>query len=155
MAGTYSKLYVQVVFSVRNRNQLLSPTWRKEVFRYISSIISDQGHKPIIVNGVSDHVHIFFAQTPSKTISDLVREVKSSSSRFINNKFMRIGKFEWQSGYGVFSYSADSVSSVYNYILNQEEHHRNVSFHDEYEDLLEKYNIEYKRKYVFDLKSDS
>lgn len=155
MAGTYSKLYVQVVFSVRNRNHALHPKWRKEGFKYMSSIISEQGHKPIIVNGVSDHVHVFFGLNPSKSISDLVREMKSSSSRFINKKFKSFGRFEWQSGYGVFSYSYDSVSNVYNYILNQESHHRNVTFHEEYVDFLEKYDIDYDSKYLFDLDYDS
>jgi REP element-mobilizing transposase RayT len=150
MAGTYAQIYIQVVFAVKGRANLLQKAWREEVFKYIAGIIKEKGQKPIIVNGVSDHVHCCIGLKPSIAISDLVRDVKNNSSRFINEKKFVKGKFQWQEGYAVFSYSQSQLEQVYNYILNQERHHQKKSFKEEYKELLKKFQIEYKEEYLFE-----
>ena len=150
MAGSYSQIYIQVVFAVRECQNLLHKEWRDDVFRYMSGIIRNKGHKPIIVNGVSDHVHVFVGLEPSMALSDLVRDVKNNSTNFINDHSWIRGKFSWQEGYGAFSYSQSQITYVYNYILNQEEHHHKRTFQEEYVDFLEKFEIEHDVKYLFD-----
>ena len=150
MAGTFSQIYFQIVFSVRGRENLLQKPWREEVFKYIAGIIKSKNQKPIIVNGVSDHVHLFVGLRPSMPVSDLVRDVKNNSSNFINeNEFVR-GKFSWQEGYGAFTYGHSQMNQVYQYVLNQEEHHKKKSFREEYLDFLHKFGIEYNEKYLFE-----
>ena len=118
--------------------------------KYISGIIKEKEQKPIIVNGMPDHIHAFIGLKPSMRISDLVRDIKNNSSKFINEKGFVRGKFSWQEGYGVFSYSHSHIERVYNYILNQEEHHRKKTFKDEYLGLLRKFEIDFKEEYVFE-----
>jgi putative transposase len=150
MSGTFSQIYIHYVFAVKGRQNLLQKPWREEVFQYISGIINGKNQKPIIVNGVADHVHVFVGLKPSMPISDLVRDIKNNSSNFINErKFIR-GKFSWQEGYGVFSYAQSQVETVYQYIANQEEHHKKKTFKDEYIEFLNKYEVEYDEKYLFD-----
>lgn len=150
MAGTYSQIYIQYVFAVKGRQNLLHKTWRKEVFKYISGIIKAKGQKPIIVNGVTDHVHVFVGLKPSMNISDLVRDIKNNSSKFINEQDWIRGRFSWQKGYGAFSYAHSQIDNVYQYILNQEEHHRKKTFKEEYLEFLQKFEVEYNEKYLFD-----
>ena len=149
MAGTYSKLYIQIIFAVEGRQNLLKKPWREDVFKYISGIIRHKGQKSIIVNGVEDHVHCFIGLKPSMAVSDLVRDIKNNSSNFINNKIFLNGKFNWQLGYGAFSYGHSQIDSVYKYILNQENHHRKKTFREEYYDFLKKFDIEFEDKYLF------
>jgi REP element-mobilizing transposase RayT len=150
MAGTYSQIYIQIVFAVRGRENLLQKPWRDEVFKYIAGIIKGKKQKPIIVNGVSDHVHVFVGLKPVMSISDLVRDIKNNSSNFINeNHFIR-GKFSWQEGYGAFSYAHSQIDSVYQYVLRQEEHHEKRTFKEEYLDFLEKFAVDYDEKYLFE-----
>jgi REP element-mobilizing transposase RayT len=149
MAGTYSQIYIQCVFAVKGRQQLLQKPWRDEVFKYIAGIIKGKNQKPIIVNGVEDHVHVFMGIKPTTNISDLVRDIKNNSSNFINDqKFLKC-KFSWQKGYGAFSYAHSQIDRVYQYIANQEAHHKKKTFHNEYIDFLQKYVIEYDEKYLF------
>jgi len=150
MAGTYSQIYIQVVFAVKGRQNLLHKDWRTEVFKYMSGIIRNKGQKPIIVNGVSDHVHVFIGLKPSMPLSDLVRDVKNNSSNFINDHPWVRGRFSWQEGYGAFSYSHSALENVYNYILNQEQHHHDQTFQEEYMDFLEKFEVEHDVKYLFE-----
>ena len=150
MAGTYSQIYIQVVFAVKGRQNLLNKTWRDDVFKYMSGIITGKGQKAIIVNGVADHVHLFIGLKPAMAISDLVRDIKNNTSNFINDKNLVKGKFSWQEGYGAFSYSHSQIDNVYHYILNQEEHHRNKTFREEYLDFLQKFDIEHDEKYLFE-----
>ena len=150
MAGTYSQKYLQVVFAVKGRENLITRTWKDELHRYISGIIKEKEQKPIIINGMPDHIHAFIGLKPSMRISDLVRDIKNNSSKFVNEKAFVRGKFSWQEGYGVFSYSHSHIEKVYNYILNQEEHHRKKTFKDEYLELLKKFEIEFKEEYVFE-----
>lgn len=150
MAGTHSRLYIQVVFAVKGRQNLLQKEWRDEVFKYMCGIIKNKGHKPIIVNGVSDHVHAFIGLKPVMALSDLVRDVKNNSTNFINDNQWVKGRFSWQEGYGAFSYSHSQIQYVYNYILNQESHHSGQTFQNEYMDFLRKFEIEHDVKYLFD-----
>lgn len=154
MAGSYSQIYLQYVFAVKGRQNLLQKPWREEVFKYISGIIKGKNQKPIIVNGVSDHVHVFVGLKPAMPIPDLIRDIKNNSSNFINeNKWVK-GKFSWQEGYGVFSYSHSQIDNVYRYIANQEAHHKEKTFKDEYIDFLKKFEIDYDEKYLFETYSE-
>ena len=150
MPGTFSQIYIQVVFAVKGRENLIGKTWKEELHKYMAGIIKGKEQKPIIVNGMPDHIHAFIGLRPSKAISDLVRDLKNNSSNFINEKKWMKGKFSWQEGYGAFSYSHSQIENVYNYILNQEEHHKKKTFREEYIDLLKKFNVEYNNKYLFE-----
>ena len=150
MPGTYTQIYIHAIFSVKGRENLLQKPWRDEVFKYMSGIVKNKNHKPIIVNGVSDHVHLFIGLKPDVSISELIRDIKNNSTNFINeNKWVK-GKFFWQEGYGAFSYSHSQIKIVYDYILNQEAHYLKKSFKEEYIDFLNKYEIKYDVKYLFD-----
>ena len=124
--------------------------WRDEVHKYMAGIIKGKDQKSIIVNGVTDHVHCFIGLRPAMSIADLVRDVKNNSSKFINERGFLKGKFQWQEGYGVFSYSHSQVDQVYKYILNQEEHHKQKTFREEYEEFLREFAIEHKPEYLFE-----
>ncbi|MGE4290146.1 MAG: IS200/IS605 family transposase [Salinivirgaceae bacterium] len=150
MHGTYTQIYIHIVFAVQGRENLIASTWKDELFKYIAGIISHKGHKSIIVNGVSDHVHILVGLKPIMALSDLVRDIKNNSSKFINQKRFVKGKFSWQEGYGAFSYAHSQLEQVYNYILNQEQHHHKKSFKEEYHEFLDKFNIKYNENYLFD-----
>jgi len=150
MAGTYSQIYIQIVFAVKGRENLLQKPWRDEVFKYMAGIIKGKNQKPIIVNGVSDHVHLFVGLKPAMSIADLVRDIKNNSSNFINDNHFIKGKFAWQEGYGAFSYAHSQIDSVYQYVLRQEEHHEKRTFKAEYLDFLEKFAVDYDEKYLFD-----
>ncbi len=150
MPGTYSQIYLQIVFAVKGRQNLISKEWKDELYKYISGIITNKGHKAIIVNGMPDHIHVFVGLKPVMAISDLVRDIKNNSTNFINERKFIKGKFRWQEGYGVFSYSQSHIDNVYKYILNQETHHRKRVFKEEYLELLNKFEIEYDEKYLFD-----
>jgi REP element-mobilizing transposase RayT len=150
MAGTYSQIYIQMVFAVNGRMNLLEKPWRDDVFKYMSGIIKGKNQKPIIVNGVSNHVHLFVGLKPSMSLSELVRDVKNNSSNFINDQRFVRGKFSWQEGFGSFSYSHSHIEQVFQYILNQEKHHQNRTFKEEYLDFLKKFEVDYDEKYLFD-----
>ena len=150
MAGTFSQIYIQVVFAVKGRENLIAKPWRDELHKYIAGIIKGKEQKSIIVNGVADHIHCFVGLKPSMTISDLVRDIKNNSTNFINGKSLVKGKFSWQEGYGVFSYSHSQINDVYNYILNQEEHHKRKTFKEEYLELLNKFEIPFEERFLFE-----
>lgn len=150
MSGTFSQLYLQVVFAVKCRENLISKSWKDDLNKYISGIITGKEQKSIIVNGMPDHIHAFIGIKPSMAISDLVRDIKNNSSNFINDNKLVQGKFSWQSGYGAFSYSHSHIQNVYQYILNQEEHHKKKTFKQEYISFLKKFEIAHDEKYLFD-----
>jgi REP element-mobilizing transposase RayT len=150
MTGTYSQIYIQVVFAVKGRENLINNSWSDELNKYIAGIIKGKGHKPIIVNGVTDHIHAFIGLKPSMAISDLVRDIKNNSTNFINENGFVKKKFCWQEGYGAFSYSHSHIERVYNYILNQKEHHRKKSFKKEYLDFLKKFDVDFNERYLFE-----
>ena len=150
MPGTFSQIYNQLVFAVKGRNNLIGTSWKTKLHKYIASIIKAKDQKPIIVNGMPDHIHAFIGLRSAMPVSDLVREIKNNSSKFINNHHLSKGKFAWQEGYGAFSYSHSHIENVYNYILNQEEHHKKKIFRTEYMDFLIAFQINYDEKYLFE-----
>jgi len=150
MPGTFSQIYIQIVFAVKGRANLIAPAWKTEMYKYISGIIKGKGQKPIIVNGMPDHIHIFVGLRPVMPISDLVRDIKNNSSNFINDQGFVKGKFAWQEGYGAFSYSHSHIGNVYDYILNQERHHQRETFKEEYLDLLKEFEVQFDEKYLFE-----
>lgn len=153
--GTFTQLYVQLVFAVQNRDAVLHDKIRARVFEYMSGILTEMKHKSIIVNGVSDHVHILIGLNPSISISDTVRDVKRSSSLFISRENLCRSKFSWQEGYGGFTYSRSQLDNVYQYILNQEAHHKKKTFRKEYLEFLEKFEIDYDERFLFDFFEDA
>lgn len=150
MPGTFSKIYIQIVFAVKGRENLISNDWKNELYKYIAGIIKGKEQKPIIVNGMPDHIHAFIGLRPAMAIADITRDIKNNSSKFINENEFVNGKFAWQEGYGAFSYSHSHIGKVYNYIFNQEEHHKKKTFKEEYFDLLKKFEIEYDERYLFE-----
>ena len=150
MADTYSQIYIHIIFAVQKRQYLLQKAWQQEVYKYITEIISSKGQKLIAINGMEDHIHIFVGLKPDYKVSDLVRDIKNNSTKFINSKNWLPFNFAWQKGYGAFSYSQSQVEKVYYYILNQEIHHSKKSFKEEYLEVLRRFNVEYNEKYIFD-----
>ena len=150
MPGTFSKIYIQVIFAVKGRQNLINNSWKTDLHKYIAGIIKGKNQKPIIVNGMSDHIHAFIGLKPAMSISDLVRDRKNNSSNFVNDNKLIKGKFGWQDGYGAFSYSHSHIDNVYNYILNQEKHHKKKTFKEEYLEFLKKFEVEYDEKYLFE-----
>jgi putative transposase len=151
MANTFLKIYIQFVFSVKNRAHPIKPFKKELLHKYITGIVKDCGCKLLCVNSVPDHIHILTTLPATITISELMKEVKAGSSNFINDEKLSTGKFSWQDGYGAFSYSESQIPAVIEYIKNQEEHHKIKTFHEEYMEFLEKFNVEYDKRYVFDL----
>ena len=150
MANTYSQIYIQVVFAVQWRQALLKPENKEELYKYITCIIRNKGQKLIAINSRPDHVHLLLGLNPDLALSDLVSEVKKSSTHFINeNRWVR-GHFTWQEGFGAFSYSRSSLDTVIRYIQNQDQHHQRQSFKEEYVQLLRKFEIAFDKKYIFD-----
>lgn len=150
MANTYTQIYVQIVFAVRERDGLIAPEWKEDLFKYIAGIIRKRGQKLIAIGGVADHIHILIAISPDIALSDLVRDIKTASGKWINGRRLVRGRFYWQEGFGAFSYSRSQVDEVAKYVLNQEEKHRTRSFKDEYIRMLRKFEVEYDDRYIFD-----
>lgn len=149
-AGTYSQINIQIVFAVKFRQKLIHESWEDELYKYITGIITQKNQKLLAINGMPDHIHILIGMRPSCCLSDLVREIKKSSTTFINeNKFVK-SKFRWQSGFAAFSYSNSALNNVIRYILNQKTHHRKKDFKKEYIENLEKFEVEYRPEYVFE-----
>jgi REP element-mobilizing transposase RayT len=150
MANTYHQVYIQAVFAVKYREAVLDKEWRSDVFGVIGNLINETGCKTIIVNGIEDHVHCFFGLKPSVSISEIMKVVKAKSSKYINDNKLLLNRFEWQEGYGAFSYSRTQIDSVFNYIKNQETHHAKSTFKEEYIAILEKFEIPYDERYIFE-----
>ena len=163
MANTYTQLHVQFVFAVQNRISLIQPAWEEEMNKYITGIVKNHKHKMLAINGIPDHVHLFVGLNPIQSISSLMQVVKGETSECspaytlgrwvrragINKKGYVKGKFQWQEGYGAFSYSKSQVNQVYKYIMNQKEHHKKRTFLDEYREILKKFDIPFDEKYIF------
>jgi REP element-mobilizing transposase RayT len=150
MSGTFSQIYIQVVFAVKGRDYLIHKSWEEELYKYITGIVRNKGQKMLAINGMPDHLHFFISMKPSCCLSDLVREIKKSSNDFIKEKKFTKFKFQWQEGYGAFSYSHSNLDSVIKYIVNQKEHHSNKTFKEEYVEFLKKFEIEFKEEYLFE-----
>jgi putative transposase len=149
MANTYSQIYIQVIFAVKGRANLIREKHHEELYKYITGLIKHRKQKLICINGMPDHVHLFIGLNPDVALSDLIRDVKRYSTIFINEKKWMPGRFYWQEGFAAFSYSHSHIDQVFKYIQNQKEHHKRVLFRDEYVRLLKKFNIDYNEKYLF------
>lgn len=149
MANSYTQIHIQAIFAVQNRHSLIAPVWEENLYQYITGILQEEGHKMLQINGMPDHVHLLFGLRPKQSISDLMRIVKTNSSKWINEQDFLKTKFSWQEGYGAFSYSKSQVPQVIQYIQNQKEHHKKRTFREEYLDILKKLEIEYDERYIF------
>jgi putative transposase len=149
MANTYTQIYIHVVFAVEGRQNLIAPEHNDELQKFITGIVSGQKQKLIVINNMPDHLHLLVGLRPDSSLSDLVRDVKAGSSKFINKKYWVAGRFSWQEGFGAFSYSRSQLDTVIRYIVNQQKHHTKQSFREEYVTLLEKFGIEYAQQYIF------
>lgn len=149
MANTYTQLHIQVVFAVQNRDSLIHTDWEDSLHRYITGIIQNHEHKVLQINGMSDHIHILFGMRPDQALSDLMKQIKQDSTKWINQQGFVKGRFSWQAGYGAFSYGKSQVPKVIKYIRNQKEHHRNKSFREEYLEFLKAFQIDFNESYIF------
>ncbi|MCF8231978.1 MAG: IS200/IS605 family transposase [Bacteroidales bacterium] len=154
MANTYSQIYIQVIFAVQNRKALIKPQWEEEMYKYITGIVQSKGQKMLSINGTHNHIHFFMGMKPTCCLSDLVREIKKSSGNFIKEKHFTPFRFQWQDGFGAFSYSHSQLTDVIKYIENQKEHHRKKTFREEYLAFLKAFEIEFKDEYVFEWVAD-
>ena len=150
MSGTFSQIYIQVVFAVKHRNALIQAEWEERLYQYITGIVRNKGQKMLAINGMPNHIHFFIGMKPNCCLSDLVREVKKSSNDFIKENKLSGQSFNWQEGYGAFSYSHSQIDTVVQYIANQKEHHQKQSFKQEYIQFLHRFNIQYEERFLFD-----
>lgn len=149
MANTYSQVHLHFIFAPKYRQALITSDWETSLYKYITGIVEARQHKMIAINGMSDHLHMLVGFRTTQSIADLMQDVKADSSQWINvNRFCG-SRFEWQAGYGVFSYAKSQVPSVINYIQTQKEHHRKLTFREEYLAFLEKFEVEYDERYIF------
>lgn len=146
MANTYTQIYLHLVFAVQNRISLIHHEWKDELCKYITGIVQNNGHKLIAINGTSNHLHTAVGYKPHQPIPDLLQDIKGCSSKWINDMKFVIGKFNWQQGYGAFSFSHSHIDRIVKYINNQEQHHKRKTFHEEYLELLKKYDVIYNEK---------
>ncbi len=148
MANTFTQIYLQLVFAVQERISLIRSEWKDELYKYITGIVQNNKHKLIAINGMPDHIHILIGYKPHQLIPDLLKDMKGYSSKWINTKGFVNGRFRWQEGYGAFSYSHSQIDNVVTYIMNQEQHHKKKRFHEEYMELLKRFNVQYDEKYI-------
>jgi len=149
MSNTYTQIHIQCVIAVKFRLSVIQPSWKERLNQYITGIVQNQGHKMISINGMPDHLHLFFGFRPTQSLSDLMRTVKGESSEWINKEKFNHSTFRWQEGYGGFSYSRSQIPAVCNYIETQEEHHKKKTFLEEYKQILEQFEVDYDERYIF------
>ena len=150
MPGTFSQIYIQVVFAVKNKDSLIHEDWEERLYQYITGIVRMKEQKLLAINGMPNHLHLFIGMKPSCCLSDLVREVKKSGNNFIKENHLTKYRFAWQEGFGAFSYSHSQIDNVIKYIMNQKEHHRKITFKEEYIGFLKKFEIDHDEKFLFD-----
>jgi putative transposase len=150
MANTFTQIYIHSVFTVKNRDCIIRPNWEEELYKYITGIVQNNGHKLLAINGMPDHIHTFINMQPVQSVSELMQKMKANSSKWINQNKLVMGKFTWQEGFGASSYSKSQIDNVIKYIMNQKEHHRKESFRVEYLKILHQFDIDYDNKYLFD-----
>ena len=148
MANTFTQIYLHLVFAVQNRISLIQSDWKNELYKYITGIVQNNGHKLIAIKGVPNHLHIAVGYKPHQLIPELLQDIKGNSSKWINQRKFITGKFNWQEGYGAFSFSHSQIDNVVRYINHQERHHKKQTFREEYIQLLKRYNIQYDEKYI-------
>jgi REP element-mobilizing transposase RayT len=149
MANTYTQIHIQLVFAVQNRASLIKDSWKNEMYKYMTGIIQNKDHKMLQINSMPDHIHILIGLRPTQALAELVKVVKQESTSWINDQKFTLKKFNWQEGYGAFSYTKSDVPRVIKYIQNQENHHREIKFLDEYVEMLKVHEIDYDEKYLF------
>jgi len=149
MANTYTQLYIQIVFSPVRKTALINNTYEEELYKYITGIVKNKNHKMICIGGTEDHIHLFVGLNPDQSISSLVQDVKRSSSKWINDNNLCLGRFDWQIGYGAFTYSKSQLKDVIKYIETQKEHHKKLTFLEEYKLFLKKFDVQYDERYIF------
>ena len=150
MANTYTQLYIHLVFAVQGRQHFIHETVRERLQQYLCGIARECQHKPLAIYCMPDHTHLLVGLSPDQSVADLVQRLKANSSKWLNENRLLPGRFEWQRGYGAFSYARSQLDNVVNYILTQPEHHKRRSFRDEYLQLLERFEVAYDPRYVFD-----
>jgi REP element-mobilizing transposase RayT len=150
MADVFHQIYVQIVFAVKNRQALIQPDWENDLYKYITGVVQNKGHKMLAIGGMPDHIHLFIGQKPAEALSDLVRETKKSSNAFIQEQHFTQYSFDWQAGYGAFSYSKSQIDQVAKYVLNQKEHHQKQDFETEFLKMLSAFEIEIGKKKMFE-----
>lgn len=148
MANTYTQIHIQAIFAVQNRFSLIDESWKESLYKYISGIIRSQNHKLISINGMPDHVHILFGMRPNQSLSGLMKDIKGSSSTWINEKRIARAHFNWQEGYGAFSYGKSQLPDVIRYIKNQEFHHKTKTFSEEYREFLKKFEVDFDDRFI-------
>jgi putative transposase len=149
MANTYTQIHIQAVFAVRNRESLIMNSWKDELLKYMTGIIQNHEHKVLAINGMPDHIHIFFGMRPVQSLSELMQDIKGDSSLWINKKGFVKSRFSWQQGFGAFSCSMSHLDNVIKYINNQEIHHRKKTFIEEYQYFLDKFKVDFNERYIF------
>ncbi len=154
MPNTFSQIYIQTVFAVQNRDALIDVSWEERLYQYITGIVQNKDQKMLAINGIPNHIHILIGMKPNCCLSDLVREVKKSSTEFINDNRLSKFKFTWQEGFGAFSYGHSQIDTVVKYVLNQKEHHKQRTFKEEYIQFLKNFDIPMEEKYLFKWISD-
>ena len=151
MANTYTQIHLHCIFAVKYRLALITNTWKERLHQYITGIVQNQNHKMISINSMPDHLHMLIGMRPVQSLSDLMQAVKGDSSEWINNKHFTPAPFQWQGGYGAFSYERKKIPTVAAYIENQEEHHRKKTFLEEYKEFLVNFEVNYDERYIFKL----
>jgi putative transposase len=149
MANTYTQIYIQIVFAVEGRQNLIKAAHKEEIQKYMTGVLTHRNQKVLAINCMPDHTHILIGMTPDTTLSDLVRDIKTATSNLMNDKKWILGRFHWQEGFGAFSYSRSQVNQVIQYIQNQEEHHTRTSFRDEYLVFLKRFGVECDERFIF------
>ncbi|MEA5426610.1 IS200/IS605 family transposase [Arcicella lustrica] len=149
MANTYTQIHLHIIFAVKYRESIIRDSWKDELYRYITGIVQSNKHKMIAINGMPDHIHLLIGMRPTQSISELLQDIKGNSSKWINEKKFIKSRFEWQEGYGAFSYGKSQLKNVITYIENQEEHHRKKTFRDEYLGFLKVFEVDFDEKYIF------
>jgi REP element-mobilizing transposase RayT len=149
MSNTYTQIYIQCIAAVKFRKAIIDLSWKERLHQYITGIVRNNGHKMLAINSMPDHLHFFMGMRPDKSISDIMRMVKGDSSEWINKQKFIPEIFRWQDGYGAFSYSRSQIKTVGSYIENQEEHHRKITFLEEYRMFLKQFEVEYDERYIF------
>jgi REP element-mobilizing transposase RayT len=149
MSNTYTQIHIHCIFTVQNRHSLITEEWRDELYKYITGIIKNNGHKLLTIGGMPDHIHLLIGLRPTQSLSDLMQSVKGDSSEWINKNNFVSGRFSWQEGYGAFSYSRSQLDNVIKYINSQEQHHTKKSFINEYKEFLQKFDVVFDDRYIF------
>lgn len=150
MSNTYTQLNIHVIFAVKNRENILQSHFIEQLFKYINGILINLKQFPLAVGGYKNHVHIFFELNPATSLAEVMEKVKANSSKWINETKFVLGHFEWQRGYGGFSYSRSQRTNVIQYIMSQKEHHAVMTFKQEYMEILNKFDIKFEDQYLFE-----